>query len=61
MRERSVLIEGDITNVFGTANLTFANPGKAESLSSLRSTSTCVKRQGQWRMLALQMQERASE
>lgn len=61
IRERSVLVEGDIAIVFGTADLEFANPGKAESLSSLRYTSTYVKRQGQWRMLALQMQKRAAE
>jgi len=61
IRERSVLIEGDVAIVFGTADLRFANPGKAESLSSLRYTSTYVKRQGQWRMLALQMQKRSSE
>jgi len=61
MRERSVLIERDVAIVFGTAGLTFANPGKADSLSSLRYTSTCVKRRGQWRMLALQKQKRASE
>ena len=31
-----------------------------ESTSSLRYTSTYVKRAGQWRMLALQMQQRAA-
>jgi len=60
VRERSVLVEGDIAFVFGTADLRFAGPGAAESASSLRYTSTYVKRQGQWRMLALQMQQRAS-
>ena len=60
VRERSVLIEGNIAFVFGTADLRFAGPGKAESASSLRYTSTYVKRHGEWRMLALQMQERAS-
>jgi ketosteroid isomerase-like protein len=59
LRERSVLVEGDIAFIFGTTDLQFAAPGKAPSLSSLRYTSTYVKRQGQWRMLALQMQQRA--
>jgi ketosteroid isomerase-like protein len=59
VRERSVLVEGNIAFVFGTAELRFANPGKPESVSSLRYTATWVKRQGQWRMLALQMQQRA--
>lgn len=61
IRERSVLIDGDIAIVFGTADLKFARPDNTESLSSLRYTSTYVNRQGQWRMLALQMQQRASE
>jgi len=59
IRERSVLVEGDIALVFGTAELRFADPGKDDVVQSLRYTSTYVKRQGQWRMLALQMQQRA--
>jgi hypothetical protein len=59
IRERSVLIDGEIALVFGTAELRFADPGKEESVQNLRYTSTYVKRQGQWRMLALQMQQRA--
>jgi ketosteroid isomerase-like protein len=61
IRERSVLIDGDIAIVFGTADLKFAGPDNSESVSSLRYTSTYVNRHGQWRMLALQMQKRASE
>lgn len=58
LRERTVVIEGDIALIFGTADLRFEVPGKEDSVSSLRYTSTYVKRQGQWRMLALQMQKR---
>ena len=47
--------------VFGTAALRFASPGQAESTSSLRSTCACVKRQDPWRMLTLQMQQRAAK
>ena len=61
LRERSVLIEGDIALIFGTADLRFADPGKEDRVSSLRYTSTYVKRQGQWRMLALQMQPRSKQ
>jgi ketosteroid isomerase-like protein len=60
IRERSVLLEGDIALVFGTADLRFGGEGKDETLQSLRYTSTYVKRGGQWRMLALQLQPRAS-
>ena len=59
IRERSVLVEGDVALIFGTTELRFADPGKEESVQNLRYTSTYVKRNGQWRMLALQMQQRA--
>lgn len=61
LRERSVLVEGDIALIFGTAELRFAVPGKEASVSTLRYTSTYVKRQGQWRMLALQMQQKVQQ
>lgn len=61
VRERTVLIEGAIAIVFGTADLRFAGEGGAETVTSLRYTSTYVNRHGQWRMLALQMQRRSAE
>jgi len=61
IRERSVLLEGNMALIFGTADLHFASPGKPETVSSLRYTSAYVRRDGQWRMLALQMQQRAEE
>ena len=57
--ERSVLIEGDIALVFGTSKLRFAAPEGTESVSTLRYTSTYVRREGDWRLLALQMQPRS--
>ena len=60
-RERSVLIDGDIALVFGTADLRLPDPDKGERVSSLRYTSTYVKRKGQWRMLAVQMQQRSNQ
>jgi ketosteroid isomerase-like protein len=59
IRERSVQVEGDVALVFGTAELRFAEAGKEEAVQTLRYTSVYVKRQGRWRMLALQMQQRA--
>jgi len=58
--ERSVLVEGDIALVFGTAELHFAaeEPDEPPSKSTLRYTSTYVKRNGEWRMLALHMSPR---
>ncbi len=61
VRERRVLVEGDIAMVFGTADLRFANEEGSETLSSLRYTSTFINRDGPWRMLALQMQRRSPE
>ena len=58
IRERTVHLEGDVALVFGTADIHFAPPGKDKFTSSLRYTSTYVNRDGQWRMLALQMQAR---
>lgn len=59
LRERTVLIEGDVAIVFGTADLRFAPSGRPEIVSSLRYSTTYVKRDGEWRMLALQMQPRS--
>jgi len=58
--ERSVLLEGDVAIVFGTAELRFApsQPGGEASSSLLRYTATYVRREGTWRMLALQMMKR---
>lgn len=53
---------GDRCNValiLGTAELQLASPGKPESLSTLRYKSTFISRDGQWRMPALQMRQRA--
>lgn len=61
IKERSVLVEGEVALVFGTAELRFAPSGKPESTSTLRYTATYVNRQGQWRLLALQMQQRAPQ
>ncbi len=61
MRERSVLIEGDLAIIFGTADIRFADPGKGDRVSSQRYTSTYVMRDGQWRMLALHMQRRSQQ
>lgn len=59
LRERSVLLEGNMALIFGTTELRFSVPDKPETTSSLRYTSVWAKRDGQWRMLALQMQPRA--
>jgi ketosteroid isomerase-like protein len=56
--ERSVLVEGDTAVVFGTTELRFASAGKEDTTSLLRYTATYVKREGQWRAVALQMAKR---
>ncbi len=61
IRERSVVVEGDVALVFGTSELTFAGEGDERSVAALRYTAAYVNRDGQWRMLALQMQRRAED
>ncbi len=61
IRERSVLMQGNVAFVFGTADLRFAPPGEPEFTSSMRYTAAYVSRNGQWRMLVLQMQGRSPE
>jgi ketosteroid isomerase-like protein len=56
--ERSVLVEGDTAVVFGTTELRFASAGKEDTTSLLRYTATYIKREGQWRAVALQMAKR---
>jgi ketosteroid isomerase-like protein len=61
IRERSLLIEGDIARVFGTSELRTTRATGQEAISTLRYIATCVRRSGSWRVLALQMQPRATE
>jgi ketosteroid isomerase-like protein len=56
--ERTVLVDGETAIVCGTAELRFASAGKEEPASLLRYTAVYVKRQGQWRAIALQMTQR---
>jgi ketosteroid isomerase-like protein len=53
--ERTVLVDGDMAIVFGTTELSFASDGKADAKSRLRYTSIYVKRDDEWRYLALHM------
>lgn len=56
IRDRTILIEGDTALVFATTELRFARVGQPESVNTLRYTCVYVRRDGRWRMLALQMQ-----
>ena len=60
VRERSVLVEGDVALVFATAELRITNAASQESVTTLRYTATYVRRGDSWRMIALQMQPRAA-
>jgi ketosteroid isomerase-like protein len=59
--ERTVTVEGDVAIVSGTAEIRLAAPGGDEQVSLLRYTSVYLKRQDEWRMLALHMSPRARE
>jgi hypothetical protein len=58
--ERSAVIVGDTGVICGTTELRFAAEG-GEVASRHRYTSTYIRREGRWRMLALQMVPRALE
>ena len=59
--ERSVLVDGDMALIFGTTELRLHPPGGTEQVATLRYTSTYVKRDGEWRMLALHMEPRSGQ
>jgi ketosteroid isomerase-like protein len=56
IRDRSLLVEGDTALMFGTAEPQTAGADAAEIVTTLRCTALCVRRNGSWRMLALQTQ-----
>jgi ketosteroid isomerase-like protein len=59
--ERSVVLEGGMAVILGTAELVFQDPGQPPRISRLRYTSVWVKRDEGWRMFALQMQARSAQ
>jgi hypothetical protein len=62
LRERTVRREGNVALVFGTADIRFAaEESRAERVVSLRYLTAYVNREGQWRLLALQMQGRSRQ
>ena len=56
--ERSVVIEGNTAVVCGTTELRFAHDNAEETTSCLRYTSIYIKKEEQWRYLALHMAKR---
>jgi len=58
LRERSALVEGNFAVVIGTADIWFAQADGPDKLSTLRYSSTYIKREGQWRMLSLHLAQR---
>lgn len=55
LTDQTVLIDGDTAIVIGVAHFTVAVEGKDNEKSAARYTTTYIKRDGQWRALALQM------
>ena len=55
LSDRTVLVEGSIGLIFGTAELRFAVEGAEDRKSTLRYTSVYVNRDGEWKFLGLQM------
>ncbi|NIO43548.1 MAG: DUF4440 domain-containing protein, partial [Burkholderiales bacterium] len=58
LSERSVVVTGDTAVTFGTAEMRFAVPDSDDVIVLLRYTTTYVKRDGNWRAIALHMSRR---
>ena len=58
--ERTILLDGDTAVIFGTTELRFASTDGEDTVSLLRYTTTYVKRDKQWRAIALHMARRAT-
>ena len=61
LSERSVLVEDKMAIIFGTTEIRFQSAGEAPRLSKYRYVSVYVDREGEWRMIGLQMQKHTSQ
>lgn len=59
--DRTVIVEGDVGLVFGSADIRFVAEDGTETVGRYRYTSAYVKRDGEWKFLALQMTGRPKE
>jgi ketosteroid isomerase-like protein len=55
LSDRTVMVEGNVGLIFGTAELRFATEGADDRKSTFRYTSIYVNRDGEWKFLGLQM------
>jgi len=53
--DRAVIVEGNVGLVFGSSDIRFVMEDGTETLNRYRYTSAYVKRDGEWKFLALQM------
>jgi hypothetical protein len=54
--EGTVIIENDVSIVFGTTKLLLGDSGTQTRASTLRYTSAYVTRDGEWQLISLHMQ-----
>ena len=59
--ERTVSVSGNSAMIFGTTVIRYDTPDGEASTAPLRYTAVYVKRDGQWRAIALQMTERTED
>ncbi len=59
--DRTVLVEGDVGLIFGSADIRFVADDGTETVERYRYTSAYVKRGGEWKFLALQMTGRPKQ
>jgi ketosteroid isomerase-like protein len=59
--DRTVIVEGDVGLIFGSCDIRFVGDDGAETVGRYRYTSAYVKRDGEWKFLALQMTGRPKQ
>ena len=59
--DRTVMVEGDVGLVFGSCDIRFVGDDGTDTVGRYRYTSVYVKRDGEWKFLALQMTGRPKQ
>jgi len=59
--DRTVIVEGNVGLIFGSCDIRFVGDDGTETVGRYRYTSAYVKRDGEWKFLALQMTGRPKQ
>ena len=59
--DRTAMVEGDVGLIFGSCDIRFVGDDGTDTVGRYRYTSAYVKRDGEWKFLALQMTARPKQ